>query len=125
VEPPARLLGAWLARALERTGRFQAVTEVTLGSRPGLRLDSEVVRLQQEFTARPSRVRVTLRLELVDVAAQRLVATRELEEVEPAASEDAAGGAAAARAAAGRALTEAASWCAELSDRWRATPEGR
>ena len=53
VEPPARMLGAALARALERTGRFQAVTEVALGSRPGLRLESEVVKLQQEFMDRP------------------------------------------------------------------------
>jgi cholesterol transport system auxiliary component len=121
VEPPARMVGASLARALERTGRFQAVTQVAFGSRPGLRLESEVVRLQQEFTARPSRVRFTLRLEVVDVAAQRIIGTRELETFAIAPSDDAAGGAAAANEAVKSALTEAAGWCAELSDRWRAT----
>jgi cholesterol transport system auxiliary component len=125
VEPPARLLGTALVRALERTGRFQAVTEVPMGARPGLRLDSEVVKLQQEFTAQPSRVRLTLRLELTDVSARRILGTRELEVVAPAPSEDAAGGATAANDAARSASTEAARWCAELADRWRAPEAGR
>ncbi len=116
VEPPARLVGAALVRALERTGRFQAVTEVAMGAAPGLRLESEVVRLQQEFTERPSRVRLTLRLELVDVAARRMVGTRELEVIEAAPSDDPAGGAAAANAAVRRAVVEAAGWCAEVSE---------
>jgi cholesterol transport system auxiliary component len=124
VEPPARLLEPLLAQALERTGRFQAVTELALGASPGLRLESEVLRLQQEFAAKPSRVRFTLRLELVDVLASRIIGTREFEAVEPAPSEDAAGGAAAANAAVKRVLAEAAGWCAELSDRWRAPPAG-
>jgi cholesterol transport system auxiliary component len=125
VEPPARLLGPLLARALERTGRFQAVTEVALGSRPDLRLESQVVRLQQEFTERPSRVRLTLRLELTDVAARRIVGVREFEAVEPAPTEDPAGGAAAAGTAVQRVLAEAAGWCAGLGARWSAEPAGR
>jgi cholesterol transport system auxiliary component len=124
VEPPARLVGPLLARALERTGRFQAVTEVALGASPELRLESEVVRLQQEFADRPSRVRFTLRLELVDVMAHRIIGAREFEAFEPAPSDDAAGGAAAANAAVRRVLAEAAGWCAELGDRWRARPAG-
>jgi cholesterol transport system auxiliary component len=125
VEPPARLLGPLLARALERTGRFQAVTELALAASPGLRLESEVVRLQQEFTVRPSQVRFTLRLELIDVLAHRIIGTRELEAVEPAPSEDAVGGAAAANTAVKRVLEEAAGWCAEQGDRWRAAPASR
>ena len=74
-----------------------------------------MARLQQEFTARPSRVRFTLRLELTDLAGHRVIGTRELEAVEPAPSEDAAGGAAAANAG-GRSGSSptAAGWCAEL-----------
>jgi cholesterol transport system auxiliary component len=125
VEPPARMVGASLARALERTGRFRTVTRVALGSRPVLRLESEVIRLQQEFTVRPSRVRFALRLELIDVAAQRIVGTREIEATATAPSGDAAGGAAAANEAVGRALKEAAAWCAELSGRWLASPTAR
>jgi cholesterol transport system auxiliary component len=123
VEPPARMLGPLIVRALERTGRFQAVTEVAVGSAQGFRLESEVVRLQQEFTDRPSRVRFTLRLELTDVAARRIIGTREIETVETAPSDDAPGGVAAANAAVKRALADAADWCAALSER-PAIPNG-
>jgi len=122
VEPPARLLGPLAVRALERTGRFRAVTEAAPGSRSDLRLELEVVRLQQEFIERPSRVRCTLRLQLTDVAGHRVIGTGEFEAVEPAPTEDAAGGAAAANTAVKRALTEAAAWCGALSDGWRAPP---
>jgi cholesterol transport system auxiliary component len=125
VEPPARMLGPLTIRALERTGRFQAVTAVTHGTRPDLRLDVELARLQQDFTGLPSRVRCTLRLQLTDLAGHRVIGTRELEAVEPAPSEDAAGGAAAANVAVKRALAEAAEWCAGLGDGWRAAPAAR
>jgi cholesterol transport system auxiliary component len=124
VEPPARLLGPLAVRALERTGKFRAVTETALGARPDLRLELELVRLQQEFISRPSRVRCTLRLQLTDVAGHRILGTRELEALEPAPSEDAAGGAVAAGTAVRRALSEAATWSAEVTQRWRDAPPG-
>jgi cholesterol transport system auxiliary component len=122
VEPPARLLGPLVIRALERTGRFQAVTALAQGTSPALRLDVELARLQQEFTSRPSRVRCTLRLQLIDLVGHRVIGTREVEAVEPAPSEDAAGGIIAANAAVRRTLAEAAEWCGEVGDRWRAEP---
>jgi cholesterol transport system auxiliary component len=115
VEPPARMLGPLLVRALERTGRFQAVVAAPGGVAAGLRLETEVVRLQQEFTESPSRVRFTLRAQLADVAAGRVLGTRELEAVEVAPSEDAYGGVVAANHAVRRVLEETASWCAGLA----------
>ncbi len=115
VEPPARMLGPLLVRALERTGRFQAVVAAPGGVAAGLRLDTEIVRLQQEFTEKPSRVRFTLRAQLAEVAAGRVLGTRELEAVEPAPSDDAYGGVLAANRAVRRVLEEAAGWCAGLA----------
>jgi cholesterol transport system auxiliary component len=115
VEPPARMVGPLLVRALERTGRFQAVVAAPGGVAAGLRLDTEIVRLQQEFTEKPSRVRFTLRAQLADVAAGRVLGTRELEAVEPAPSDDAYGGVLAANRAVRRVLEEAAGWCAGLA----------
>lgn len=115
VEPPARMIGPLLVRALERTGRFQAVLAAPGGVAAGLRLDVEVVRLQQEFAEKPSRVRFTLRAQLADLSAGRVLGTRELEAVEPAPSDDAYGGVLAANRAVQRALEEAAGWCAGLA----------
>jgi cholesterol transport system auxiliary component len=114
-EPPARLLGPLLVGALERTGRFQAVVDLPGAAAPGLRLDAELLRLQQEFTSRPSQVRLALRVQLADAETRRILGTREFEAIESAATEDAAGGVAAAGRAAGRVLAEVAGWVAGLA----------
>jgi cholesterol transport system auxiliary component len=121
-EPPARMLGPLLVRALEHTGRFQAITDLPGAAAAGLRLDTELVRLQQEFASRPSQVRVTLRVQLVDAETRRILGTGEFEAVEPAASEDPAGGVAAASRAVGHALSEVAAWTARLVPEPRSRP---
>lgn len=112
VDSPEKMLDPLLVQAFEASGAFGAV------SRPGgavmaqLRLDSEIVRLQQEFTVVPSRVRFTLRAQLIDVAGRRILATREFDVTENAASDDPYGGVVAANQAVQRALSEAAGFFA-------------
>ena len=64
-----------------------------------LRLDTELIRLQHEFLVQPSRVRLTLRAVLVDIATRRVVAWREFDTSVPSASEDPYGGVVAANQA--------------------------
>jgi cholesterol transport system auxiliary component len=111
VEPPARLLAPLLRLALARGGRLRVV-EATEVEPAALRLETELVALQQEFTVRPSRVRFALRARLDDGATGRLVAETDLETTEPADSEDPYGGVVAANRAVGRLLEELAAWCA-------------
>jgi cholesterol transport system auxiliary component len=113
VDPPARMLGPLLVRALERSGAFAAVTDATSGAAAELRLETELVRLQQEFTSRPSRVRLTLRVQLSEVRSRRVLGVREIEELEEAPSDDPYGGAVAANRAVRRALEAVASFCGE------------
>ncbi len=111
LDSPARMLAPVLAGALEANGAFRVVT--VPGDGPArLRLDTELVRLQQEFTVRPSQVRLVLRVRLVDMAARRDVGERELEIVEPAPTDDPYGGVVAANAAAARGASEVAAACA-------------
>jgi len=93
VDTPARMLAPLLVRALEQGGGFAAVLP---GSGPvagDLRLETEIIRLQQEFTAVPSRVSFTLRARLLDPAARRVLKTRLFEVSETAPSDDPYGGA--------------------------------
>jgi cholesterol transport system auxiliary component len=112
LEAPPRMLAPLLAQALERGGRFQAMHGGESGA-PALRLETELVALQQEFTVRPSQVRLELRARLLDGRGPRVLAASAFEAVEPSPSEDPYGGVLAANRAVARVLGELAAWCAE------------
>lgn len=113
VEPPALMLAPLIVGALERSGAFAAVVPAAAGTLADLRLDTEVVRLQQQFDTAPSRVRLTLRAVLVDVARRRVVATGEFDRVVDAASDDPYGGVVAAQRAAQQVLGDVAAFAAQ------------
>jgi cholesterol transport system auxiliary component len=116
VDAPARMLAPLLVRALERSGRFQAVTEARSAAAAGLRLESAIVRLQHEFTVRPSRVRLTVRVQLSDVLSRRVLGAREFEAVEEALSDDPYGGVVAANRAVRRVLDDIVAYCVESTE---------
>jgi cholesterol transport system auxiliary component len=114
VDPPARMLAPLLATAAERSGAFGAVVMTPTAATGELRLETEIVRLQHEFHARPSRVRFTLRAYLVDDKTRRVLAWREFEAAAPAASEDPYGGVVAANRAVQAVLAQLSAFCAEV-----------
>jgi cholesterol transport system auxiliary component len=103
-DAPARMLAPLMAQALEASGCWRSVVQAPSAAAAELRLDAELVRLVQDFTVRPSRVRLTLRVELIDTASKRVLAVRELDEVEAAPSDDPYGGVVAANRALERLL---------------------
>ncbi len=121
VDAPARMLGPLLVRALGRSGAFEAVTDAGSGADAELRLETELVRLQHEFTARPSRVRLTLRVQLSD-RARHVLGVREIEAIEEAPSEDPYGGVVAANRAVQEALEGVVSFCTERAAEREARP---
>ena len=118
VDTPARMLAPPMAAALENTGAFRAVGSATSGIAGELRLDTEVLRLQQEFGGGPSRVRFTLRASLTDNAIRRVICSREFEATAVADSDDPYGGVVAANRAVQRVVQQLASYWSEVSVRW-------
>ena len=110
VDTPARMLAPLLIQALGASSRFEPVRSGA-GVAAALRLETEITTLQQEFIVAPSRVRFTLRAQLVDVADHRIVATTDLEAVEESPSDDPYGGVVAANQAVHRLLRELTTWC--------------
>jgi cholesterol transport system auxiliary component len=106
VDTPARMLAPLLARALERSVNFRTVVQSPTSVVADMRLDTEIVRLQQEFTAHPSRMHLTLRAQLVDLKAGRVMASSEIDLLEDAPSDDPYGGVIAANRAVQRALEQ-------------------
>ena len=91
-DTPARMLGPLLVQAMEQSGGFRAIVQ-TPGAIPAdVRLDIELIRLWHDFATHPSRVQLTLRAQLIDVRGQKVLAVKQFDEVENAASDDAYGG---------------------------------
>ena len=104
-DTPARMLAPLVVSALESTGAFKAVLTPPTPALDDLRLDIDIIRLQQEFLRQPSEVRLIARAKLFDVASGR-VATRLFETDAPSPTEDAYGGIKAANVAVERFLTQ-------------------
>lgn len=91
-ETPAKMLGPLLMRALELRTGFNAVTSADGMVKGDVRLDTEITLLQQEFTASPSRLHMKLRVQLVEQASYRILATQVFDAVEAAPADDPYGG---------------------------------
>ena len=109
-DTPARMLHPLLAQALERTGSFKVVVQTPSVVRGDYRLDVAGLALEQEFFDQPSRVRLSLRIQIVDLKNLSVVGAREFAALEEAPSNDAYGGVIAANRAVGRVLNEVANW---------------
>jgi cholesterol transport system auxiliary component len=122
VDPPARMLAPLLVAALAGSGAFRAVVLTPSAAAGDLRLDVEIVRLQQDFSAQPSNVRFTLRAYLVDDRSRAVLAWREFDASVPSVSEDPYGGVQAANLAVQKVLADVATFCVEVA---RKLPPGQ
>jgi cholesterol transport system auxiliary component len=109
-DPPARMLAPLLVQSLEAGGRFQAVPAAS-GVAAGVRLDTEIEELLQDFTVHPSRIRFALRAQIVDLPARAVASTRVFEALEDAPSDDPYGGVVAANRAVAHVLGDLSEWC--------------
>jgi cholesterol transport system auxiliary component len=112
IDRPARLLGQALMDGFS-AGGARALAPGS-GVRTDYRLLSELLQLEQDFTRQPSRVVLSVRLQLVDVGSRRVLGCRTLRLEQAAASDDPAGGVAAANVLVERAVVESAGFCREL-----------
>jgi cholesterol transport system auxiliary component len=115
-DQPAHMLEPLLVQAMEQSGSFRAVVQVPGAVPADIRLDTELIRLLHDFVTRPSRVQLTLRAQLIDLRGQRILAVKEFDESENAASENAYGGVTAANRALLRVLDQLVAFCVQESD---------
>jgi cholesterol transport system auxiliary component len=115
VDTPARMLAPLLVNAVETRNAFRAVVLAPSAAAGDLTLDTEILRLQQDFSSPPSRVRFTLRAYIEDNATRRVLAWREFDATVAAASEDPYGGVMAANRAVQTVLKQLADFCAETA----------
>ncbi|MDA8095148.1 MAG: ABC-type transport auxiliary lipoprotein family protein [Betaproteobacteria bacterium] len=109
IAPPAQMIAPLLVKALDATGRVRAVRLPTAAA-ASFRLDTRLERLEQDFTTRPSDVRLAIRATLVDLRTGHLLASRTFDETVAASSDNPYGGVAAANVAAQKALERIAAF---------------
>jgi cholesterol transport system auxiliary component len=105
-DTPARMLAPLLVSRLQQSGQFRAVLLAPSAANAGLRLDTTILRLQQDFLQGPSVVRFSLQVTLMDNATREVLAWRSVDVVQSAGSDDAEGGALAAQAAVQQGLSQ-------------------
>jgi cholesterol transport system auxiliary component len=88
VDSPARMIAPLLLQAMESSGKYKAVITSRSAVLADLRLDTEIVRLQQEFFSSPSQLHLTLRVQLLDLHKKSILAQREFDVQQAAASDD-------------------------------------
>lgn len=123
VDTPARMLAPLIAEALApgtqtRTAIRTAVPSAT-GGAGELRLDTEIVRLQHDFSLQPSRVRFTLRATLMDNLTRRVLALHEFDETVVATTDDPYGGVVASNQAVQAVLQGLAGFCNQAAAAWQ------
>lgn len=110
VESPAAMLAPLIVQRLESSGFWGAVAHMPTPVRGDVRLDIDQVALAQEFLQQPSRVRLSLRAQLLTVYDPHVLGTRNFDIREDAPSEDAYGGVLAAQRAVSRLLDDLLEW---------------
>jgi cholesterol transport system auxiliary component len=113
VDTPTRMLQPLLVRALQDSGAFRVVLPAPSAAESGLRLETEVQRLQQDFTRHPSQVRLSMRAVLLDTASRHVLAWREFDVSVSATSDDPVAGALAAKVATQQLMEAIAAFCAQ------------
>jgi cholesterol transport system auxiliary component len=113
VDRPVRLIEQALLDGLAAGGA--SLVAPGSGVQPDYRLLTDLVRLEQDFTGTPSRMRLVLRVQLVEVRERRLLGSETLRLEQAAPSGDAAGGVVAANELLEQAVVQVASFCRRVA----------
>jgi cholesterol transport system auxiliary component len=113
IDTPARMLTPLIVSTLKAKSIFSAVTLAPSTVETSYLLDTQIIRLQQEFFSPQSRERLTVRATLIDNVKHTVIFVHELDVVVTAKSENPYGGVIAANEAAQIMLDQLATLCNE------------
>ncbi len=114
-DTPANMLTTIIAHRLGGSHLFRAVVEPPAAITADLRLDSELLQLQQTFTDELSVVQLQLQVQLIDLHSRNIVASRTLSFSETSSENTPYGGVVAANRAVTRLMPELVSFIGKAS----------
>ena len=123
IDTPAQMLRPLMISAIEQTSAFNAVLAKQSIVASDLRLESEVIKLVQDFSTKPSQVQFTLKVSFIDSATQQVIATQEFNERVNASSDNPNGGVLAANVAINLALDKLSVFSIQMMNNWLQSKE--
>lgn len=99
ISPPAKMILPLLVQSLRNSQRFRAVVFSPYSGIADMRLDVHLLKLQHEFFKRPSQVRMSLQIDLINNATSKVIVSRRFEVVKEARYDNPYGGVIAANVA--------------------------
>jgi cholesterol transport system auxiliary component len=76
-DTPAHMLHPLLIKALQNTGRFEAILNTATTMRYDFILNTQLLSFQQDFLSHPSQFRIFLRAQLINAKTLRILATQD------------------------------------------------
>ncbi|MDO8969467.1 MAG: ABC-type transport auxiliary lipoprotein family protein [Saprospiraceae bacterium] len=119
VDTPSHMLQPLMVSAIENTNSYSAVVAKLPAAKTDLKLESEILSLVQDFNTKPSTVRFTLRVTIINNATGKIVALREFDERVVAVSDDPVGGVKAANEAVNNVLEKLGTFSATTATNWK------
>lgn len=123
IDTPSKMLHPLMVSAIENTRTFNAVLSKQSALASDLRLESEVIKLVQNFNTKPSHVQFTLRATMIDSVTNQVIATREFDERVDAKSDNPIGGVVAANLAVNQALYKLSVFSQQTVTNWGQSKE--
>lgn len=116
-DSPMRMLTPLMVQVLNQSGAWRTVVPLPSSISGDYRLDTYGFLIQQEFLQHPSRIRVAVRVQLVDLKESTILGAGAFEAMENAPSENAYGGVLAANRAVTNILDQIVSWVRQCVQR--------
>lgn len=113
IDTPARMLNPLIVNALEEKGSFSAVTLSPSSADANFSLDTQIVRIEQDFFTPKSRERLTVRATLIDNVKHTVIFVHEFDVTVTAETENPYGGVIAANEAVVKLLDDLVLFCDE------------
>ncbi len=123
IDTPAKMLQPLMISAIENTRTFNAVLSKQSALASDLRLESEVIKLVQNFNTKPSHVQFTLRATMIDSVTNKVIATREFDEHVDAISDNPIAGVVAANLAVNQAIYKLSVFSQQTVTNWGQSKE--
>lgn len=117
IETPAHMLFPLIVQTLQRSHYYHAVVAAPFSGQADLRLDTAILKLEQDFTTSPNQLALVVRVRLINTLNQKVIAVKTFDLREPIQNQTPYSGVIAANRAVEKFLEELAIFCGHEVER--------